>query len=68
LNRTVLISLLILLSCSLQAQKGGENVYSFLDLTNSARAAALGGQVISIADDDINFVYHNPALLSGEMD
>lgn len=49
------------------AQKGGESTYSFLGLTNSARVAALGGEVVSIADDDINLVFHNPALLSAGM-
>ena len=47
------------------AQKGGESTYSFLGLTNSARVAALGGEVISLLDDDINLVFHNPALLTG---
>ncbi|HER09575.1 MAG TPA: type IX secretion system protein PorQ [Bacteroides sp.] len=49
------------------AQKGGETTYSFLGLTNSARIAALGGEVVSIRDDDINMVFHNPALLHNEM-
>ena len=49
------------------AQKGGESTYSFLGLTNSARVAALGGEVVSLADDDINLVFHNPALLSPGM-
>jgi hypothetical protein len=46
------------------AQKGGESTYSFLGLTNAARVAALGGEVVSLRDDDINMVYHNPALLT----
>ena len=49
------------------AQKGGESTYSFLGLTNSARVAALGGEVVSIADDDLNLAFHNPALLSAGM-
>jgi len=49
------------------AQKGGESTYSFLGLTNSARVAALGGDVVSIQDDDINLIFHNPALLSKGM-
>jgi len=47
----------------LLAQKGGETTYSFLGLTNSARVSALGGEVVSIRDEDINLVFHNPALL-----
>ena len=50
-----------------QAQKGGESTYSFLGLTNSAKVAAMGGEVVSLLDDDINLVFHNPALLSPGM-
>ena len=49
------------------AQKGGESTYSFLGLTNAARVAALGGEVVSLSDGDINLVYHNPAILTSEM-
>ena len=49
------------------AQTGGGSTYSFLDLTNAARVAALGGDVVSLRDDDINLVFHNPALLSPGM-
>ena len=51
----------------LSAQKGGESTYSFLGLTNAARVAALGGEIVSLQDDDINLVFHNPALLSTGM-
>lgn len=54
------------LSC-LNAQKGGESTYSFLGLTNAARVAALGGEVVSLMDDDLNMVFHNPSLLSAGM-
>ena len=49
------------------AQKGGESTYSFLGLANSARVAGMGGEVVSLMDDDINLVFHNPALLSPAM-
>lgn len=68
MNRGVLISgILILFSLSGLAQKGGESTYSFLGLSNAARVAALGGEVVSLNDDDINLVFHNPALLSEGM-
>jgi hypothetical protein len=51
----------------LSAQSGGDNVYDFVTLPNSARLTALGGTQISIFDDDLNFVYQNPALLNGSM-
>ena len=52
-----------------KAQIGGENTYQFLELTNSARIAALGGNQIAIADStDLNLPYHNPASLHQSME
>ena len=59
--------LLLLIGQAGMAQKGGESTYSFLGLTNSARVAALGGEIVSLMDDDINTVFHNPALLTPGM-
>ncbi len=51
-----------------KAQIGGENTYQFLELTNSARIAALGGTQIAILDSsDLNLAYNNPSLLHKEM-
>lgn len=47
-----------------KAQIGGETTYQFLELTNSARLAALGGNQIALTDtSDLNLPFHNPALL-----
>jgi hypothetical protein len=46
---------------------GGRTVYTFLNLPASARLTALGGRVISVADDDINLAVSNPALLNPRM-
>ena len=52
-----------------KAQIGGENTYQFLELTNSARIAALGGNQIAILDTtDLNLPYHNPAALHKGME
>ncbi len=49
-------------------QIGGETTYQFLELTNSARIAALGGNQIALNDSqDLNLPYHNPSLLSDDM-
>jgi len=48
------------------AQPGG-NAFQFLDVTNSARVASLGGKAPSIYDDDLNMPFHNPALLNDQM-
>lgn len=51
-----------------KAQIGGESTYQFLELTNSARIAALGGNQIAILDTtDLNLPYHNPASLDSAM-
>lgn len=63
----VIIGMLLLLPAMITAQKGGESTYSFLGLTHSARIAALGGKNVSIFDEDINLVYHNPSLLTSGM-
>ena len=51
-----------------KAQIGGEFTYQFLELTNSARIAAMGGNQIAILDTtDLNLPYHNPASLHKAM-
>jgi hypothetical protein len=64
----ILIIILLLFGQTLVSQIGGNATYTFLQLTNSARVAALGGDNISINDNDLNLVYHNPALLDSSMD
>jgi len=72
MQKNIVIALFILLANSLMAQVGGNSTYKFLELTNSARMAALGGNVISIKEkaskySDISAAYHNPALLDSVM-
>ncbi|MCX6243254.1 MAG: type IX secretion system protein PorQ [Bacteroidetes bacterium] len=49
------------------AQIGGRATYGFLDRTNSARVAALGGNILAIHDNDIGLVLTNPSLITAEM-
>ncbi len=51
----------------LHAQLGGENVYDFLTIPTSPRAAALGGSGIAINDGDLTLANDNPALLSKQV-
>lgn len=44
--------------------QNGTNAYEFLNVPVSAHSAALGGQNVSIADDDITLMFNNPASLS----
>jgi len=57
----------LLLPLSLLAQEG-DNVFSFLRFPTSSHANALGGHTVSLIERDPSLVFHNPALLGGEMD
>lgn len=57
----------LLLPTSLLAQIGGDNIYEFVNLSNSARITALGGNLITVRDGDLNLAYQNPAALNPEM-
>jgi hypothetical protein len=50
------------------AQIGGHYTYAFLNLTNSARVASLGGKSVALSGDDLNMPFHNPSLLNASMD
>lgn len=63
-----LVVLLFSLSQVVIAQiVGGQNVYTFLNLSNSARITGLGGNLITVYDDDAALGYHNPAVLNAAM-
>lgn len=49
------------------AQLGGRTLYSFLNLQQSPRQAALGGKVFTYYDYDSNQVFYNPASLNEQM-
>lgn len=74
MKRLKVIYLLLILSVCcvlpLQAQyKGaGSSVFHFLNLPASSRLNALGGENVSIADDDISMAFINPALLTSHTD
>ncbi len=57
----------ILINNQLYAQIGGQSTYEFLNLTNSARLAALGGEFVSVRDNDISLMILNPSLINDEV-
>jgi len=64
----ILIVLHTLVSQLAFGQIGGESTYDFLNLTNSARMAALGGNQVALGDSlDLNVSYNNPSLLNPNM-
>jgi len=46
---------------------GGDNVYEFLNMPSSARITALGGNLITVSDDDVALGFGNPASLNTSM-
>lgn len=67
MKKQILILLISVATLPLYCQTGGDNIWDFLNVPVSARSTALGGQQISIYDDDLNFVYNNPSLLNPSM-
>ena len=68
-TKPLILVVFIFTALCANAQIGGESTYEFLNLPNSARMAALGGNQIAINDSsDLNVAYNNPALLHPEMD
>ena len=67
MKRTVFPLLTALLACTAQAQDS-QTAYNFLRLPVSAHSAALGGDNITIIEDDPTLVFNNPALLSSVSD
>ncbi len=57
----------ILFSVVALAQTGGQHTFDFLNLNANARIAAMGGNLISIKDDDLNLFSQNPAALNPSM-
>ena len=59
--------LLIFMTMRVMAQES-QTIYHFLKLPISAHAAALGGDNISIIENDASLIFSNPALLSSVND
>lgn len=68
-SRVYIILLIVIstLTIETQAQVGGSNTYDFLNLTNSARIAAMGGDFLSIYDGDITLAISNPSIIDSTM-
>jgi len=61
------ISMAVMCAMTAWAQDS-QTVYDFLRLPVSARAAALGGDNITLIEDDASLIFSNPALLSSVED
>lgn len=65
--RQVLASSFLLFSLVSQAQVGGSDIYSFLNMAHSPRQNALGGINVTSYDENGSQVLYNPASLNSEM-
>lgn len=65
--KKLLIVFGVLLTQFVNAQIGGQYAFPFINLPFSARAAGLGGEYISVKDDDLNIGVLNPSLLNESM-
>jgi len=67
MRRTLWTLFAVLVMTTVSAQESQE-VYSFLRLPVSAHVAAVGGDNITLTDDDPTLMFHNPALINGVSD
>lgn len=67
--KKLLFALTMAIWCtSMSAQNDSQTEYNFLRLPVSAHAAALGGDNVTVIDDDEALMFGNPALLSSVSD
>jgi hypothetical protein len=66
LHKFPIVAFFVLFPYVLNAQSG-EVVYQFLNLPVSVSAAGVGGNSVSSPENDLNLVFHNPAILSTDM-
>lgn len=67
MKKTLFIIIMTVMAATSKAQDSRTG-YNFLRLPVSAHAAALGGDNISIIEDDESMIFNNPALLSSVSD
>ena len=67
MKRTLLSFSFVFFTTTLIAQIGGESTFAILDFSTSARTIAMGGELMSVYDNDVNLVGSNPALLNAKM-
>ena len=66
--RRSLFAVVFLLSALLSYGQESQTAYNFLRLPVSAHVAALGGDNISLIEDDATLIFHNPALINDVSD
>ncbi|MDE6007485.1 MAG: type IX secretion system protein PorQ [Muribaculaceae bacterium] len=64
----IILCLSIFCCCLKAAAENSSNGYSFLNIPTSSHVFALGGNNITIIDDDVTLADQNPALIGPELD
>ena len=67
MKKLIFLAFLVGFTAHISAQES-QTGYNFLRLPVSAHAAALGGDNITIIEDDASLMFHNPALLGSVSD
>ncbi len=62
--RIFLVTLFTVFCFGVKAQFGGSYTYAYLNMSPSARISGLSGLNINTYDQDVSFVFQNPALLN----
>ncbi|MCB0689400.1 MAG: type IX secretion system protein PorQ [Saprospiraceae bacterium] len=68
MSKILPVIFLVAFSVSLSGQIGGRSVFTFLNTPNSARAAGMGGYLITSPATDISLALDNPALITDDLD
>ena len=68
MKKALIATIIIMCTATARAQNESQTEYNFLRLPVSAHAAALGGDNITVIDDDEALMFSNPALLSSVSD
>ena len=65
-----IVMTLFTIHCSLftAVSQESQTAYNFLRLPVSAHVAAVGGDNITLTDDDASLIFHNPSLINGVSD
>ena len=66
--KRAVFTIISLISTLLTVAQESQTAYNFLRLPVSAYVAALGGDNISIIEDDATLIFHNPALINDVSD
>ena len=67
MKKILILHFLLFICLFSKAQTGGTDTYQFLNVVSSARVASVGGNLISVKDNDLSLCMYNPALLNKSM-